>query len=124
MRQYTGRETVHRNDQGQLHNEHGPAIINSIIKEWYIQGMRHRIDGPAVIRVNGTNEWWQFGKQHRTDGPAIVWGNEFDQFLATDFNLARWYVRGKRMFSNEQFSKAAKVSKEDMFALVLKYGGF
>ena len=32
---------------------------------------RHREDGPAVERADGSKEWWLNGKRHREDGPAI-----------------------------------------------------
>ena len=25
---------------------------------WYVNGQRHRLDGPAVISAAGTQEWW------------------------------------------------------------------
>ena len=44
-------------------------------KEWYLNGKRHREDGPAVERPSGDKEWWLNGKRHREDGPAIEWAN-------------------------------------------------
>lgn len=38
---------------------------------WYLHGVVHRDDGPAVVYPNGEKWWFQFGKQHREDGPAI-----------------------------------------------------
>jgi hypothetical protein len=40
-------------------------------KEWYLNGKRHREDGPAIIRPRGTKSWYLNGKRHRIDGPAI-----------------------------------------------------
>ena len=51
--------------QGKLHNENGPAITNKHGYEaYYINGIRHRIDGPAMIKTDdrGT-EYWLYGKQ-------------------------------------------------------------
>src|SRR5690554_6673562 len=39
-------------------------------KTWYLNGNRHRTDGPAVERSNGDKFWYLNGKLHRTDGPA------------------------------------------------------
>jgi hypothetical protein len=41
-----------------LHRENGPAIVDiDNYKAWYIDGKKHRLDGPAVI--NGkSEEWW------------------------------------------------------------------
>lgn len=74
------------NKKKQLHNDCGPARIIFDIKkgipfvvcqEWYKDGKRHRLDGPAVITFfRGTNRlksraWFVNGKQHRVDGPAL-----------------------------------------------------
>lgn len=57
----------------QPHRLDGPAVISSIYKnfskqdaewlgwynEWYLQGKRHRLDGPAVEdQYTGLQEWW------------------------------------------------------------------
>jgi hypothetical protein len=44
-------------------------------KQWYLNGERHRVDGPAWEGANGTKQWWVNGKQHRVDGPAIEWAD-------------------------------------------------
>lgn len=45
-----------------LHREDGPAVFNheSNIKEWWFDGKRHRLNGPAVINPNGwqKEEFW------------------------------------------------------------------
>jgi len=40
-------------------------------KRWYLNGKRHRIDGPAVEYTNGYKAWYFNDKKHRIDGPAI-----------------------------------------------------
>jgi hypothetical protein len=40
-------------------------------KAWYLNGNRHREDGPAVEYTNGSRYWWLNGKLHREDGPAV-----------------------------------------------------
>ena len=40
------------------HRLNGPAYDDVITKVWYKDGRRHRINGPAVERVNGDDEWW------------------------------------------------------------------
>ena len=32
-------------------------------KEWYLNGKRHRTDGPAVEYADGTKEWFLNGEQ-------------------------------------------------------------
>ena len=51
----------------------GPAIIRADGTQfWWQNGKIHREDGPAVIYPDGTQEWWQDGDRHRIDGPAII----------------------------------------------------
>ena len=45
-------------------------VTHSYCKEWYANGKRHRIEGPAVIYDNGDKYWYFEGKLHRLDGPA------------------------------------------------------
>ena len=45
---------------GMLHREDGPAVVmfDSGVNEWWVEGQLHRVDGPAVERFDGDNEWW------------------------------------------------------------------
>lgn len=57
-------------DQMRHHNEHGPAINhNNRTKMWFVNGIRHREDGPAV-RSSVGEIWYRNGLIHRIDGPA------------------------------------------------------
>ena len=40
-------------------------------KSWWLDGKRHRVDGPAIEYADGTKFWYQNNKCHRTDGPAV-----------------------------------------------------
>jgi hypothetical protein len=72
---------------GKRHRIGGPAIVRpNGRKEWYLNGKRHRTDGPAVERADGYKAWLLNGKRHRTDGPAIVRPN----------GTKAWYLNGKR----------------------------
>ena len=42
-------------------------------KEWKLNGVYHRDDGPAVEEKNGTKAWLINGIYHREDGPAVEW---------------------------------------------------
>jgi hypothetical protein len=44
-------------------------------KAWYLNGKRHREDGPAIELANGNKSWYLNGKQHREDGPATEYSN-------------------------------------------------
>jgi hypothetical protein len=72
-------------ETGILHREDGPARIrsDSSVIEWYIDGRRHRVGGPAIVYSNGSEEWFKNGKPHRDDGPAVI--SEV---------LKAWYLNG------------------------------
>ena len=48
---------------------------------WYLHGVIHRDDGPAVVRPNGDKWWYQYGKQDREDGPAIEYADGSKQWF-------------------------------------------
>ena len=61
---------------GERHREDGPAIERANgTKEWFLNGEHHREDGPAVEYANGTKAWWLNDKLHREDGPAVEYSN-------------------------------------------------
>ena len=64
---------------------HSVNIKHSTIR-WYLNGERHRVDGPAVEDVDGTKVWWLNGKLHRVDGPAIEYAD----------GTKEWWLNGKR----------------------------
>jgi hypothetical protein len=41
-------------------------------QEWWVNGQRHRVDGPAVIYADGSKRWYINDQLHRLDGPAII----------------------------------------------------
>jgi len=53
---------------------------------WLVDGKRHRIDGPAIERIDGTKCWFVNGKLHRLDGPA---------YIALNKGMV-WYINGER----------------------------
>jgi hypothetical protein len=86
-----------RNKDGELHRIDGPAVeYIEGSNQWYQNGILHRIDGPAIEWVNGDKFWYQMGRQHRIDGPAIE----------TIDGIKRWFIRGERFESKEAFFEA------------------
>jgi len=49
----------------------GLLVFKDGTREWYLNGLRHREDGPAIEGVDGRKEWFLYGKRHREDGPAF-----------------------------------------------------
>lgn len=74
-------KTKHWYLNGILHREDGPAIEwYDETKEWCQNGLLHREDGPAIERYNGDKEWFLNGKRHREDGPAIERYNGYKEW--------------------------------------------
>jgi hypothetical protein len=69
------------NSQMIFHNVDGPAIIRGDgTREWWMNGERHREGGPAVEYSNGDYEWWVRGKLHREGGPALLHKNSLEEW--------------------------------------------
>ena len=37
-------------------------------KEWWLNGKRHRVDGPAIERADGGKEWYLNGERQKSIG--------------------------------------------------------
>ena len=61
--------------------------VTSTGTSWYREGtlILHRLDGPAVENLDGTNYWCKEGQLHREDGAAIEWRD----------GRKEWYLNGK-----------------------------
>jgi len=80
-------------------------------KCWWLNGQRHREDGPAYEFANGNKSWFLNDKRHREDGPAIEYanGNKF------------WYLNGQRL-TQEEFNKRTQVQELTIQELETKLG--
>ena len=65
-------------------------------KQWFLNGERHREDGPAIEYPSGSKWWYLNGKYHREDGPAIEYPNGEKQ----------WYLNGKEVSWEQVFRNA------------------
>ena len=55
------------NAEGKLHREFGPAYIGpSGAQEWYFNGEKHRLNGPATI-YSSTSHYFIHGKLYKED---------------------------------------------------------
>ena len=84
---------------GKRHRTDGPAVewVDGT-KYWFLNGKSHRQDGPAVEYANGTKYWYLNGKRHRTDGPAFEYAD----------GSKEWYLNGQKI-SEEEFNNRNKV---------------
>ena len=71
---------------GKRHRVDGPAVEWACgTGLWYLNGQPHRVDGPAFEWASGRKEWWLNGKRHRVDGPACEWPH----------GIKEWYLNGQ-----------------------------
>ena len=88
---------------GKRHREDGPALEYADgTKFWYLNGKRHREDGPAVEYADGTKCWYLNDELHREDGPAEEWPNGY-KF---------WYLDGKEVTEEEHKRLTSKATCE------------
>lgn len=104
---------------GRLHHE-------SDRKEWRLDGLKHRLGGPAVVYDYSHNEeYWFMGKRHRVDGPAVIKYDKIYNFEAKikkrknmsikDYDIPHFLkVREEEYWYNDK-----KYSKEDYDFLIL-----
>ena len=77
-------------------------------KEWYLDGKRHREDGPAYESSGGTKAWWLNGVLHRKDGPAIEHSN----------GTKEWFLNNKNYSEQDYYKELFKrglITEEKMF---------
>jgi hypothetical protein len=87
---------------GVLHRADGPAVEWSTgANTWYLNGKKHRADGPAVEFSNGAKTWYLNGVLHREDGPAVEYPS----------GTKEWYLNGNE-YTHEEFLKKTQPVKE------------
>jgi hypothetical protein len=72
------------------------------VSYWYVNNFFHRINGPAIERIDGYKAWWNHGKRHREDGPAIEYLDDRKEY----------YLNGKRYYditSDEEWIKLVPI---------------
>ena len=83
---------------GNRHREDGPAIEHADgSKSWYLNDKLHREDGPAIECAAGYTAWYLNGKRHREDGPASEWAD----------GSKYWYLNGEQL-SEAEFNASTK----------------
>lgn len=87
-------------------------------KRWWLNGVRHRTDGPAVVTADGIKEWWKKGKLHREDGPAVEWANGSKEWWLNGdlhridgpavervYGANQWWLHGIRYSTAEDWAR-------------------
>lgn len=55
--------------------------------EWLLNGLRHRLGGPAVEFPDGKRVWYEYDKRHRLDGPAVECANGDKYWFLNGFDM-------------------------------------
>ena len=71
--------------------EYNVKVYKDGDKYWYLNGKRHREDGPSIERANGNRYWYLDDKLHREDGPAIEYAD----------GTKKWFLHGKEVTEQE-----------------------
>ncbi len=88
---------------GQRHRDDGPAIeCANGGKSWYLNGQRHREDGPAIECADGNKIWFVNDQRHREDGPAVECAD----------GTKSWYLNGVLMTKEEHKAAMNSVVEE------------
>ena len=84
---------------GKRHREDGPAVewANGDTS-WWLNGKLHRENGPAVEWADGYKSWWLNGELHREDGPAIEWADGDKE----------WWLNGEEVTEEEVMGKKSR----------------
>ena len=91
---------------GQRHREDGPAVeFPNGTKYWYLNGKSHREDGPAVEYPSGTKFWYINGQRHREDGPAVEYAN----------GTKIWWLNDKKLSNKQLLSKKMKINYPELY---------
>ena len=78
------KKTIKKNKLEINNNDVMKFIKKNGDEKWYLRGVIHRDNGPALKTITGNEEWYQYGELHRLDGPAIIYKDR-----------ALWYKNGK-----------------------------
>jgi hypothetical protein len=89
--EFSGAEWLSNEAPIALHREDGPAAeFTDGLKEWWLNGKLHRVDGPA-IEADKFKKWYVNGKLHRVDGPAQEYSN----------GDRRWWIDDQRLYKKD-----------------------
>ena len=103
---------------GKFHNLYGPAINHdNSIKMWYINGIRHRENKPALISPLG-ELWYYYGNLHRINGPASIHKNIGNIYYIHGINYTKQKYN-KIMFIIKRFIILLKNKYRNKYSIIL-----
>jgi hypothetical protein len=99
---------------GVLHRIGGPAFEWANGDKWWrLDGKIHREDGPAVELADGGKSWFLNDELHREDGPAVMREDGYEL----------WYLNGKKYTKAAHKKEMAKRNKPSCDGTVVEIDG-
>jgi hypothetical protein len=92
-------------------------------KYWYLNGLCHRLDGPAIEFMNGNKYWFLDGRCHRENGPAVEFNGDRYWYLNGELHRVdgpaveyhngykMWYLNGIEYIQEEWFERLSDEDK-------------
>ena len=81
--------------------EYTVEVYDNGDKEWRLNGLLHREDGPALEYADGSKSWYLNGELHREDGPA----HECNGYKA-------WWLKGEKVTEEEHKKRTSETTCE------------
>lgn len=79
---------------------------------WFARGtLFHRLDGPAVIKDDGTEEWYYHHELHRIGGPAITRPNKTSCFYVNGWLIGEKYYWTHPLVQNHPVAILKKLNE-------------
>jgi hypothetical protein len=81
-----------------------PEISESGTKRWWVNGLLHRTDGPAIEWSDGDKDWYINGLLHRTDGPAREFADGYDSYWLNGrvYTFDQWLEENTELTDSEK----------------------
>ena len=88
-------------------------VLEDGTREWWLNGLRHRVDGPAREGDDGARSWWLNGKQHRVDGPAWEWAD----------GTREWWLNDEKLEFGDYVNRIFPLDSQEKIMFILQWSG-
>lgn len=109
--------------EGRLHNDDGPCnVYDDESFSYYDHGKLHRLNGPAEYdAVKNVSRYSVNGLRHRIDGPAVLWdGSKQGLWYVNGFCVDKEI----RQWSNEMEIDLENLSEDDKVIIAMMWSDY
>lgn len=91
----TNLQWIRFNYSSVLSRKDGPAVesLDGSLKEWFVNGKLHRIDGPAIVSTGSLKQYFLDGEEIHSDWFDDMISEVRDMHPALRITDPRWWVR-------------------------------